>query len=97
MFSEEKHFIILMINSLEIKVKVGLTMLDTRKSLDLEALLDCSTTGLFIDREYVEQDNLMMHQLPRVIPVYNVDGTPNSAGSITHEVDLWIAIRGYQG
>ena len=32
--------------------------------------------------------NSRQHPLPRTIPVYNIDGTPNEAGSIKEEVNL---------
>ena len=93
----EKRFIIATTHaSTEIRVKVGIVTLDTGKTLELEALLDCGATGMFIDKEYAEAHNLSQRKLPRAIPVYNVDGMLNSAGSITHEVDLWITVKGHR-
>ena len=43
---------------------------------------------MFIDVEYVRTQKLQTHPLPHVIPIYNIDGTPNEAGSIKEEVDL---------
>ena len=42
----------------------------------------------FIDIKYVWSKNLQVQHLPRDIPVYNVDGTPNEAGYIMEVVDL---------
>ena len=44
--------------------------------------------GLFIDINYVWSKNLKTRHLPRMIPVYNIDGTPNEAGHITEVIDL---------
>ena len=55
----EKRFIIATTHaSTEIRVKVGIVTLDTGKTLELEALLDCGATGMFIDKEYAEAHNL---------------------------------------
>ena len=43
---------------------------------------------MFIDVEYVRSQKLQTHPLPCVIPVYNIDGTPNEAGSIKEEVNF---------
>ncbi|KAG5734888.1 hypothetical protein E4T56_gene13773 [Termitomyces sp. T112] len=44
--------------------------------------------GLFLDTDYVQQYRLTTHPLSCPIPVYNVDGTLNEAGSICSVVDL---------
>ena len=41
-----------------------------------------------IDIEFVRAKRLKTCHLPHAIPVYNIDGTPNEAGSIKEEVDL---------
>jgi len=42
----------------------------------------------FINIEYAWSRNLQTQHLPRAIPVYNVDGTPNKTGYIMEVVDL---------
>ena len=54
----------------------------------VNSLLDSGATGMFIDVEYVRTQKLQTHPLPDAIPVYNIDGTPNEAGSIKEEVNL---------
>ena len=41
-----------------------------------------------MDQEYVRKHCLNTHKLVRPIPVFNVDGTWNEAGSITEVVDV---------
>ena len=43
---------------------------------------------MFIDAEFVRAEKLGTPPLPRAIPGYNIDGTPNELGSIKEEVDL---------
>ena len=54
----------------------------------VDSLLDSGATGMFIDVEYVRTQKLQTHPLPRAIPVYNIDRTPNEGGLIKEEVDL---------
>lgn len=74
------------LNSLSLKVEIQTT--DTAEVKALSALLDCGATGLFIDAEYVHKHCLTTRKLSQPIPVYNVDGSANEAGSISEIVDL---------
>ena len=72
--------------SLQLSVEIQTT--DTNHRIQVWALLDCGATGLFISSALVREKGLTTRKLSRPIPVYNVDGTPNKAGSITEVVDL---------
>jgi len=52
-------------------------------------------TGLFIDREYVKSNRLPTKKHSCTIPVFNVDGTANKAGSISEVVELIIWYEKY--
>jgi hypothetical protein len=45
---------------------------------------------MFIDQEFVLQNNLETHPIPKPMPIYNVDGTPNQNDSIYEEAILEI-------
>ncbi|EGO22590.1 hypothetical protein SERLADRAFT_340373, partial [Serpula lacrymans var. lacrymans S7.9] len=49
------------------------------------ALLDSGTNRIFIDQVWAEQIRLPLVKLDVSIPVYNVDGTLNVGGCITHK------------
>jgi len=53
-----------------------------------EAMVDTSATGDFIDQDFVAQAKLPTHKLSQPIPVYNMDGTLNEAGSIHNVIDM---------
>jgi len=53
-----------------------------------QAMVDTSTTGDFIDQDFVTQEKLPTHKLSQPILVYNMDGTLNEAGSIHEVVDM---------
>ena len=76
-----------------LKIKVEIVTADTQEAKSLNALLDCRANRLFIDRDYVQENWLTAQALTHAIPVYNVDGTPNEAGSIREVVDVVLCYR----
>ena len=70
------------------RVPLKVQSVDTGHPLAIDALLDSGATRVFIDIEFVRAERLKTHHLPHAILVYNIDGTPNEAGSIKEEVDL---------
>ena len=69
---------------------------DGKTFISAQALLDSGANVIFIDRKWVVAQGLKQKPLRRPIPVYNVDGTKNSAGEITHYVDVIIRYEGHQ-
>jgi len=54
----------------------------------MEAMVNTGATGDFIDQDFVTREKLPTCKLSQPIPVYNVDGTLNEAGSIREVVDV---------
>ena len=61
----------------------------------LDALLDSGANTIFIDKTWAEKHKVPLTPLQNPIPVYNVDGTWNSAGSITHAAELIVKFQGH--
>ena len=83
----------LVIRSLEMDPKcimlpIHLKTTDTMEEASTEAMVDTGATGDFIDQDFVARAKLPTHKLSQPIPVYNVDGTANEAGSIHEVVDM---------
>src|ERR1700677_1619012 len=72
-------------------VNIGLKTLDTHNSININSLLDCGASGLFIDKQFVELNDITTRKLTRSIPIYNVDGTLNEGGTIKEAVDLIVS------
>ena len=90
----------LVIRSLEegpncIMLLIHLKTTDTMEEASTEAMVDTGATRDFIDRDFVAAAKLPTHKLSEPIPVYNVDGTPNEAGSIHEVVDVLMTYRGH--
>ena len=56
-------------------VKVGLKLVDMHQMVDVDTLLDSSTTGVFMDRKFAECNGIAMRKLDKLIRMYNVDRT----------------------
>ena len=74
--------------STSLKLKVEIETTDTAERKSVTALLDSGSTGECIDRDYAKSCWFNLVKLAQPIPVYNVDGTPNEAGSIVEVVSL---------
>jgi hypothetical protein len=62
--------------------------------VDTKALLDCGAGGTFIDRMFVKNHRFPITRLKKPVRVFNVDGTPNKEGNITHFTRLKANIGG---
>jgi hypothetical protein len=72
--------------SLAVNVEIELT--DTTVKGCTQALIDCGATSCFIDIKWAKLNNVPICPLSKPIPVYNVDGTANDAGTITDIADV---------
>lgn len=55
-------------------------------------MIDSGVSTLFINKRFVKEHNVTTQKLKDSIPVYNIDGTPNQAGHITHVAVLGMRI-----
>ena len=58
------------------------------EGVTIKALLDSGTTGMFIDKKTAAKYRFKLQKLERPVTVRNVDGTNNSGGAITHQVEV---------
>jgi len=80
---------------MEVWMKVGIEKLNSHEGVTVKALLDSGATGLFADQKFVEKHGFKMQKLDRPLNVKNVDGTKNSGGMITHEIEVNIFFKGH--
>ena len=52
------------------------------EKVETQALIDCGAGGTFIDKDFAYQNGFVTKHLDRSIRVFNVDGTPNTEGTI---------------
>ena len=64
----------------------------TKWAKDIKGLSDSGANGIFIERKWAEDNRIHMVKLDRV---FNVDGTKNQAGDITHTADIKVTYQGH--
>jgi len=67
---------------------IEIERMDTHEGVTIKVLLDSGTMGMFIDRKTVAKHEFRLQKLERLVRVKNVDGTYNSGGAITYEVEV---------
>ena len=72
----------------EVQLNIGVEKIDIYEDVTVKALLDSGTTGMFMDRKIAAEYGFRLQKLKRLVIVRNVDGTNNSRGAITHQVEV---------
>ena len=76
-------------------MNIGVEKIDTYEGITVKALLDSSATGMFMDKKMAAKYRFRLQKLERPIAVRNVDGTDNSGGAITHQVEVNMYYKGH--
>ena len=72
----------------EIQLNIEVEKVDIHKSIIVKALLDSSTTGMFMNEKMAAKHGFKLQKLNRPVIVRNVDRTNNSRGVITYQVEI---------
>ena len=80
-------------NSLVVDVELESTETSVKRCT--QALIDCGAKGCYLDTEWVRANDIPTRLLTCPIPVFNVDGTLNLTGSITHIADMILHYAGH--
>jgi len=79
----------------EVWMDIGIEKVDMHKGVTVKAFLDSGATGMFMDWKMAAKYRFRLQKLERLIMVRNVNGTNNSAGAITHQVEANIYYKGH--
>ena len=79
----------------EVWLNIGVEKVDMHKGVTVKAFLDSGATGMFMDWKMAAKYRFRLQKLERLIMVRNVNGTNNSAGAITHQVEANIYYKGH--
>src|ERR1700678_3839551 len=69
---------------MHISIPIVLKTIRGNETVETKVLLDTGAEGLFMDKNYAEEHDIVLQKLPNPITPSNVDGTLNHAGEITH-------------
>src|SRR5271155_1974256 len=70
--------------SMHISIPIILETIRGNETVETKVLLDSGAEGLFMDKNYAEEHDIVLQKKPNPITPSNVDGTLNHAGEITH-------------
>ena len=76
-------------------MKIGLEKLENYEGVVVKVLLNSSTTGLFIDTQFVKRKGFNLERLKTLLLVRNMDRTVNVGGAITYQVECNMFFKGY--
>ena len=62
----------------------------------IPALLDSGANATFINEAIAERLGLTLETLANPIRIFNVDGSRNSAGDVTHAINITVDFLGHQ-
>jgi len=79
----------------EVWLNIGVEKIDTHEGVMIKVLLDSGATGMFMDKETAVRHGFKLQKLERPLAVRNVDGTSNSGGAITHQVECNVFYKGH--
>ena len=80
----------------EVWMKIGMEKIDTHERITVKVLLDSGAIGMFVDKKFAEKHGFKLDKLEKPLIVTNVDGSNNSRGRITHEIECNVYYRGHQ-
>ena len=72
----------------EVWLNIGVENINTHERTIVKVLLDSGATEVFMDRKMAAKHNFRLQKLERPLTVKNVDGTYNSGGAITYQVEV---------
>src|SRR5271168_878791 len=70
--------------SMHISIPIMFKTIRGNETIETKVLLNTGAEGLFMDKNYAEEHDIILQKLPNPIIPRNVDGTLNHAGQITH-------------
>jgi len=79
----------------EVWLNIRVEKIDMHEGIMIKALLDSGTTGMFMDRQTTARHGFKLQKLERPIAIKNVNGTNNSRGAITHQVECNVFYKGH--
>jgi len=89
------HVLVAHIDKKSIYIPISFKTASTSQTVEKEeALADTGASGRFIDETYARKLRIPRIALKQPIDVYNVDGTLNKKGTITHYVRILMTIGG---
>ena len=79
----------------EVWLNIGMEKINMYEGIMIKVLLNSGVTGMFINKQMMAKYRFKLQKLERAIAIRNVDGTNNSGGAITHQVECNVYYKGH--
>ena len=76
-------------------MNIRIEKIDTYEGVAVKELLNSGAMGMFMDQRTAVKHGFRLQKLKRFIMVKNMDGTNNSGGAITHQVEANVYYKGH--
>lgn len=80
------------LNPLSSHFRVPARIRGRNRSAQVNPMVDCGATGLFLDAPFVQRNRIPTFPLRHPITLQNIDGSPNTAGNLTHFARLELTV-----
>ena len=84
--SQINHVLTALPNERTLRIPIKISV--NHQIIDTTTIIDCSTTGNFIDPGLTSLTEFPLQRLEQQVKAYNVDGTTNSKGNIIWETHV---------
>jgi len=71
---------------------ISISLHRRKRSSKTSAMVDSGATAMFISNHFVAKNAMLCKLLERKIVLYNINGTQNKAGTISHKVVLYLKV-----
>ena len=76
-------------------MNIGMEKINMHEGIMIKVLLNSGVTVMFINKQMMAKYRFKLQKLERAIAIRNVDGTNNSGGAITHQVECNVYYKGH--
>jgi len=76
-------------------LNIRIEKIDTYEGVAVKELLNSGAMGMFMDQRTAAKHGFRLQKLKRFIIVKNMNGTNNSGGAITHQVEANVYYKGH--
>ena len=75
---------------------IPVTLIGKNRQKEITAMVDSGASTIFLSKDFVERNRVKTIPLPKTIPLYNIDGSRNKMGDITHMAQLGLKLGNHQ-
>ena len=71
---------------------IPVTLIGRNHQKEITAMVDSGASTIFLSKDFTKCNRVKTSQLAKTIPLYNIDGSRNKMGDITHVAELGLVM-----